>query len=228
MKRVIFAVIAATMLTIGMVAVASAQWPTTCVELNDIVEAHLGNHHSVGIYQKTFDDQAEQACQNDHRDDVRDVFAWAGIGEETVREVEVPTAPAPIPPVSSPPQHTHSTDFATGQVSLEDGDPFQVTQLRFPVFTKSGHGRAKWQISFTSPGPWVVQFVNDPHWVVHAGDPSTNRWDHTQGQGFTSAPNGIIAYNMREIIVTVTPDAYRLDWRIIVFSLDDLEAGELS
>ncbi|MCY3802439.1 MAG: hypothetical protein OXG46_12780 [Chloroflexi bacterium] len=63
-------------------AVVAAQWPTTCVELNDIVEAHLGNHGNVGIYQRTFGDQAEAACQNDHRDDVRSVFAWA-IGEQS-------------------------------------------------------------------------------------------------------------------------------------------------
>jgi len=56
---------------------ALAQWPTTCVDLNDIVEAHLGNHGNVGIYQRTFGRQAEQSCQNDHRDDVRGVLAWA-------------------------------------------------------------------------------------------------------------------------------------------------------
>ena len=52
-------------------------WPTTCVDLNDIVENHLGNHNNVGIYQKVFGDQAEAGCQNDHRQDVRGVFAWA-------------------------------------------------------------------------------------------------------------------------------------------------------
>ena len=64
---------------------AFAQWPTTCVELNDIVEAHLGNDHNVGIYQRVFGDQSEAACQQDHGDDVRSVFAWA-IGEEPVPE----------------------------------------------------------------------------------------------------------------------------------------------
>ena len=33
---------------------------------------------------------------------------------------------------------------------------------------------------------------------------------------------------MREIIIMVRPDATRLDWTIIIFGLDDLEAGELS
>ncbi|MCY4109710.1 MAG: trypsin-like peptidase domain-containing protein [Chloroflexi bacterium] len=52
-------------------------WPTDCVALNDIVENHLGNHGNVGIYQRTFGDQAEGACRNDHREDVRGVFSWA-------------------------------------------------------------------------------------------------------------------------------------------------------
>ncbi|MDE2768103.1 MAG: hypothetical protein OXI70_08440 [Chloroflexota bacterium] len=56
---------------------AKAQWPTSCVELNDVVEARLGNSGNVGIYQRVFGDQAEQACRNDHRSDVQSVFAWA-------------------------------------------------------------------------------------------------------------------------------------------------------
>ena len=56
---------------------ASGQWPTSCVDLNDVVEAHLGNTGNVGIYQATFEDQAEAACRNDHREDVRSTFAWA-------------------------------------------------------------------------------------------------------------------------------------------------------
>lgn len=54
-----------------------AQWPTTCVTLNDIVEAHLGNNSNVGIYQRAYGDQAEPGCRNDHRDDVRAAFGWA-------------------------------------------------------------------------------------------------------------------------------------------------------
>ena len=61
----------------GTTASAGAQWPTTCVDLNDIVEAHLGNHANVGIYQRVFGDQAEDACQSDHLEDVRGVFVWA-------------------------------------------------------------------------------------------------------------------------------------------------------
>ena len=79
---------------------ALAQWPTTCVELNDIVEAHLGNDHNVGIYQRTFGDQAETACQNDHRNDVRSVFAWAIGGAE-------------VTPQPAPPAATGGSPFAT-------------------------------------------------------------------------------------------------------------------
>ena len=60
------------------VADVSMQWPTTCVELNDIVEGHFGNQGNVAIYQNTFGDQAEAACRNDHRDDVRSTFRWGG------------------------------------------------------------------------------------------------------------------------------------------------------
>ena len=84
LQRFIWAAIVGGILSIAAVATASAhedhstsQWPTTCVDLNDVVETHLGNHGNVGIYQRTFGDQAEAACQNDHRNDVRGVFAWA-------------------------------------------------------------------------------------------------------------------------------------------------------
>lgn len=95
-RRLTVSVVIAGLLAGLTAAVVAAQWPTTCVELNDIVEAHLGNHGNVGIYQRTFGDQAEAACQNDHRDDVRSVFAWA-IGGTTV------TAPAPAPQAAPQP-----------------------------------------------------------------------------------------------------------------------------
>jgi len=56
-------------------------WPTTCVHLNDVVEAHLGNDHNVGIYARAFGDQAEIRCQQDHAEDVRQTFAWVGLCE---------------------------------------------------------------------------------------------------------------------------------------------------
>lgn len=59
------------------VSITHAQWPTTCVELNDLAEAAAGNHQNVGIYQRAYGDQAEAQCRNDHRDDVRRTFAWA-------------------------------------------------------------------------------------------------------------------------------------------------------
>ena len=75
--RVVLATLVAAIAAFGVATPALAQWPTTCVDLNDIVEAHLGNDGNVGIYQRVFGDQAEQGCQNDHRDDVRGVFGWA-------------------------------------------------------------------------------------------------------------------------------------------------------
>ena len=98
-RSVFVAMIAASVLLVALIATAVAhddhiggQWPTSCVDLNDIIEAHLGNHDNVGIYQRTFGAQAEQACRNDHREDVRSAFAWA-----------IPTpapTPAPQPPAT--------------------------------------------------------------------------------------------------------------------------------
>ena len=74
--RIVLSVLVAAVATFGLATPVLAQWPTSCVDLNDIVEAHLGNDGNVGIYQRVFGDQAEQGCQNDHRDDVRGVFGW--------------------------------------------------------------------------------------------------------------------------------------------------------
>ena len=104
-KRLVSAIVIAGLLSavVGTVAAhedhTTDDWPMTCVDLNDIVAEHLGNPHNVGIYQNTFGDQAEAACQNDHRNDVRSVFAWAIGGdvppapeavELTVTRAEVP------------------------------------------------------------------------------------------------------------------------------------------
>ena len=35
---------------------AHASWPTTCVELNDLVKYRLGNHGNIGIYERVFGD----------------------------------------------------------------------------------------------------------------------------------------------------------------------------
>lgn len=106
----------ATALMLALVATpALAQWPTSCVALNDIVEADLGNSQNVGIYQRVFGDQAEQACRNDHRSDVQSTFAWA-----------IPTpAPAPAPqpaPAPAPAQFPASPPI--GEVTLMVASPF--------------------------------------------------------------------------------------------------------
>ena len=79
--RLSLALVSAMLGTVAIAAVASAQWPTTCVELNDIVEMSLGNHHNVGIYQRVFGNDAEEVCRNEHQDDARSLFAWANLDE---------------------------------------------------------------------------------------------------------------------------------------------------
>ena len=84
------AVVAATAASVG------AQWPTGCVELNDIVELHLSNTDNVGIYQQVFGNQAEAACRADHRTDVQTTFAWA-FGTSPAATAETPTTPTAQP-----------------------------------------------------------------------------------------------------------------------------------
>ena len=75
--RIVLALVLATAGAVSIATSVAAQWPTACVALNDIVERHLGNDGNVGIYQRTFGEQAEDACRRDHVDDVRAVFGWA-------------------------------------------------------------------------------------------------------------------------------------------------------
>ncbi|MCY3802134.1 MAG: hypothetical protein OXG46_11215 [Chloroflexi bacterium] len=78
-KRLALAGLVVGLVTAATVTVVQAQWPTTCVGANDAFESWLGNDHNVGIYQRVFGygPEAEEACRNDHRNDVRGAFAWA-------------------------------------------------------------------------------------------------------------------------------------------------------
>ncbi len=112
MKRSIFAIIAGLLLAAGISTVALAQWPTTCVEANDAFERYVGNEHNVGIYQRTFGDgpEAEQACQNDHREDIRAAFNWA------IPESTPATAPTPVEPPPPP-----AKDYGNWRYTNRDG-----------------------------------------------------------------------------------------------------------
>ena len=68
MKRLTLAFFAVSVLVGLSVSTALAQWPTNCVELNDVIEAGRGNHENVGIYERVHGDQAEAVCQSEHRD----------------------------------------------------------------------------------------------------------------------------------------------------------------
>ena len=68
MKRLVL-ILGAVIALLGVsVPAALAQWPTSCVELNDLIEAGRGNDHNVGIYQRVYGDQAEAVCRSEHRD----------------------------------------------------------------------------------------------------------------------------------------------------------------
>ena len=69
MKRLVLAVVGVAVFLGFTAASALAEWPTTCVELNDLLEAGRGNDHNVGIYQRVHGDNAEAACRADHGSD---------------------------------------------------------------------------------------------------------------------------------------------------------------
>ena len=107
--RAILAVSVAVLTLVVGLSIASAAtsggWPTTCVELNDIIESNRGNLDRVGIYQRAHGDQAEQACQNDHRAQIQASFAWI---RATPTAATIPTqapiaTPAPSRHVTGPP-----------------------------------------------------------------------------------------------------------------------------
>ena len=98
-RAILIAVVVAVAAAAALATPVFAQWPTTCVDLNDIVENHLGRDNNVGIYQRVFGDQAEPACQGDHREDVRGVFGWAF----DLSTSGSTAAPAPAVPASSLP-----------------------------------------------------------------------------------------------------------------------------
>ncbi len=64
--RMIRPLLVALLVTLLATPVTLAQWPATCVDLNDLIEAHRGNPGNVGIYQRVHGDQAETACRQDH------------------------------------------------------------------------------------------------------------------------------------------------------------------
>lgn len=68
MKRLVLVTISVVALLGITVSAVLAEWPTSCVELNDLIEAGRGNDHNIGIYQRVHGDQAEAVCRSEHRD----------------------------------------------------------------------------------------------------------------------------------------------------------------
>ena len=89
-------------------------WPASCVELSDIVESHLGNDGNVGLYQRTFGEQAEAACRQDRADDVRAAFGWA------------------VPCDTGPAAATSDTPAATFHDLAQDESSVRMVLVRLP------------------------------------------------------------------------------------------------
>ena len=139
---------------------APLAWPTSCVALNDIVEADLGNAVNVGIYQRVFGAQAETGCRNDHRADVRAVFAWA---------IPPPEPPPPPPPVPSTPSPM-PTSAAIGEVLTLAASPFVAQDGTIWLGTSTGG-----VLRSNSSGAGFQQVIGGlPNLTVNAILPSPN------------------------------------------------------
>ncbi len=92
MRKLFIAAIVAAVVAVAVAASVAAYieggWPETCLEMNDMVEASPRGSGAVGIYQGAFGDEAEAACQNDHREDIRQAFAWAFFPESVSQATE--------------------------------------------------------------------------------------------------------------------------------------------
>lgn len=75
--------------------------------MNDMVEASALGSGSVGIYQRAFGADADTACRNDHREDVRRAFACA------FPQVSPPAAPTPYVEPSPTPRVTAAATPST-------------------------------------------------------------------------------------------------------------------
>ena len=98
-------------------------WPETCLEINDMVEASPLGSGAVGIYQRAFGDQAEAACQHDHREDVRRSFSWA-FPEASTASAQPVATPSPQP--SEPSGQSRGNPASLGS-SVVTHDGWQVS-----------------------------------------------------------------------------------------------------
>ena len=190
--RVLIVAIAAAALALAVIAPpARAEWPTSCVALNDIVEGALGNHMNVGIYQRVFGEQAEQACQNDHRADVRSVFAWA-IAPST------PT-PAPAPAPTQAPAPPAPTSPAIGEIRQLVASPFVAQDGTIWLGTATGG-----VLRSTNSGASFTQMIGGlPNLAINAILPSPTI--HTDSIVLAATNNGVArSTNRGETWTTVT------------------------
>ena len=189
--RVIVVALLALAAAFRLASPAMAQWPTDCVDLNDIVEAHLGIDGNVGIYQRTFGADAEAACQNDHRDDVRAVVAWAFDGASS----------GPVPPTPWPATCVALNDIVEAHLG-NDGN-VGIYQRAFGAGSAAeaacqGDHRADvrglfaWAFGGTSTRDWLSVSVGDYHSCALRTDREVECWGANY-DGQSSPPPGPFA-----------------------------------
>ena len=186
-----------------MVPAAFAQWPTTCVELSDIVEQQLGNDDRVGFYEQRYGTRAETVCRREHGEAVRQAFGWP-----TATPTPTPTAtPTPTPTPEPTPQIERSNwSFRRG--TFGHGGTYisaVVTSSYFYSDDRYAEGPARLYVRCNNGGESTDVFINfgdnmylaglyDTMRVVHHFDDETEQtswWTESVNNEAAFAPNAI-------------------------------------
>ena len=194
--RAFRAVFIALIITVIVMPEASAQWPATCVELNDIVESHLGNESNVGIYQTTFGDEAEAACRSDHEDDVLYAFNWV-LGGAAPATPDMHIAYESVVAVA---MARGAPDYAAGAIAAEvvmNGNVnayLHGTHPEIPFGEHNCHLQSA-ECPLASPHPYHFHWT----WRRLADDGQCSRW------------------SVQVDITNRTPDQLHVSWLLIKF-----------
>ncbi len=175
-------------------------WAMSCVELNDLIEKHrLYRLENVGIYQAVHGDNAEIACQSDHRDDVQALFHWAFRPIEELSPIDPryrPISPTVLGDIHSAPligriEHT-ANEF--GDLTLSKGKYVAVInwwdiderthhQTFSPWIYSNQLGLVAWSINLASSkdeaGSAHIQFEvhgRSPVIWIQVGEQSYTKW----------------------------------------------------
>ena len=167
--RMICPLLVAVLVTFLATPVTLAQWPATCVEMNDLVEAYHGNSDNIGIYQRVHGDQAETACRQDH---VRNPAFGGG-------------RPYQVPPRAN--QSAYTQAFVERAIAQFTAQGFDAT-VTFYNTPKSIDG--SWYVFILDRDGVIVSHAARPERLGLTLDDLTDVRGYHYGAAFAAVPEG--------------------------------------